>query len=46
MSHPEVVELEETGRIFAIVGKPWDRQTIMDIIARASEHTRTLRPPS
>jgi CheY-like chemotaxis protein len=43
MNHPEVLELESSGAVFAIVGKPWDRQTIIEVIARASEHTHALR---
>jgi c-di-GMP phosphodiesterase len=43
MTHPEVVELEASGAVFAIVGKPWSRQSITEIVSRASEHTRSLR---
>lgn len=42
-THPDVLELEASGEIFALVGKPWDRQLLMDMIARASAHTRSLR---
>jgi len=45
MTHPEVVELESSQRIFALLGKPWDRQALIDVVARASEHTRALRDP-
>ncbi len=40
---PEVRELEDNGEVFAVVGKPWDRATITSVIARASDHTRSLR---
>lgn len=40
---PEVRELEETGELFSVVGKPWDRNSIADVIERARAHTRTLR---
>ena len=43
MNHPEVIELESSGAIFAIVGKPWDKDSIIDVIARASECTRSMR---
>jgi CheY-like chemotaxis protein len=39
----EVRELAEVGALFGVVGKPWDRRTIIDVIERASVHTRTLR---
>lgn len=40
---PEVRELEQTGALFSVVGKPWDRKTIIDVIERASEHTDAIR---
>ncbi|HVV85838.1 MAG TPA: response regulator [Kofleriaceae bacterium] len=40
---PEVRHLEEVGALFTVVGKPWDRQTIVDVIQRACEHTHTIR---
>lgn len=40
---PEVRELEQTGALFSVLGKPWDRQTIIDVIERASEHTDAIR---
>jgi response regulator RpfG family c-di-GMP phosphodiesterase len=40
---PEVRELEEEGHVFAVVGKPWDRATIVGIIEGASQHTSDLR---
>jgi CheY-like chemotaxis protein len=43
MSLPEVVELEASGAIFAIVGKPWEKQSIIDVVTRASECTRSMR---
>jgi CheY-like chemotaxis protein len=43
MNHPEVLELETSGEIFAVIGKPWDKQSIIDVIARASECTRSMR---
>lgn len=39
----EVRELAEVGVLFGVVGKPWDRKTIIDVIERASAHTRTIR---
>jgi len=46
MNHPEVIELETSGAIFAIIGKPWDKQSIIDVIARASECTQSMRDRS
>jgi DNA-binding NtrC family response regulator len=43
MTHPEVLELEASGSVFAIIGKPWSRESITDVVARASEYTRSLR---
>ncbi len=40
---PEVRELEESGELFSVVGKPWDRHSIAEVIARASEHTQAIR---
>jgi two-component system, sensor histidine kinase and response regulator len=40
---PEVIALETSGEVFAVVGKPWNRQAITDVIARATAHTSTLR---
>lgn len=42
-NHPEVLELEATGAVFTIIGKPWDRHVMVDVIARASERTRAMR---
>ena len=42
-THPDVLRLEASGEIFALVGKPWDRHVLMDMIARASAHTGSLR---
>jgi len=44
MNHPEVIELEASGAVFAIVPKPWERATILDVVARAAEHTLASRP--
>jgi adenylate cyclase len=41
--HPEVVELETSGAIFAVVGKPWQKESMIEVVARASECTRSLR---
>lgn len=46
MNHPEVLELESSGAVFAIVGKPWDKQHVIDVITRAGECTRALRAQS
>jgi CheY-like chemotaxis protein len=46
MNHPEVQKLETSGEVFAVVGKPWDKDSIIDVIARASECTRTMRDAS
>jgi response regulator RpfG family c-di-GMP phosphodiesterase len=43
VNHPEVQELETSGDVFAVVGKPWDKQSIIDVIARATECTKALR---
>ena len=40
---PEVRRLEDAGHLFCVVGKPWERRTIIDVVARAQEHTRALR---
>lgn len=40
---PEVRELEDTGELFSVVGKPWDRNSIAEVIARASEYTQSMR---
>ncbi len=47
MGHQDVVDLEESGEIFAVIGKPWDKQTMIDVVARASERTKSMRlmPP-
>lgn len=39
----EVRALAEVGALFGVVGKPWDRKTIIDVIERASAHTRAIR---
>ena len=46
MNHPEVQKLETSGEVFAVLGKPWDRESIIDVIARASECTKTMRDAS
>ena len=46
MNHPEVIELETSGAVFAIVGKPWDKQHVIEVIARAGECTRSMRAQS
>ena len=46
MNHPEVQKLETSGEVFAVLGKPWDKDSIIDVIARASECTKTLRHAS
>src|SRR4051812_9676836 len=46
LNHPEVLKLETSGAIFAVVGKPWDKQSIIDVVARASERTRAMRDQS
>jgi len=43
VNHPEVVALEQAGEVYAVVGKPWDRDAICEVIARASEYTSTIR---
>lgn len=43
MTHPEVLDLEAAGTVFAVVGKPWEREQVIDVVARASEYTRSLR---
>lgn len=43
MTHPEVLDLEAAGRVFAVVSKPWERELLLEVVARASEHTRHLR---
>jgi CheY-like chemotaxis protein len=43
MTHPDVLELETSREIFALVGKPWDRHALVEVVARAAEHTRSLR---
>jgi CheY-like chemotaxis protein len=42
-NHPEVQKLEASGEVFAVVGKPWEKDAIIDVIARASECTKMLR---
>jgi response regulator RpfG family c-di-GMP phosphodiesterase len=46
MNHPEVQRLETSGEVFAVLGKPWEKDSIIDVIARASECTRTMRDAS
>jgi CheY-like chemotaxis protein len=46
INHPEVQKLETSGEVFAVLGKPWDKDSIIDVIARASEHTKTMRDAS
>ena len=46
VNHPEVEKLETSGEVFAVVGKPWDKDSIIDVISRASERTKTLRDAS
>jgi len=43
INHPEVQALESKGEVFAVLGKPWDKASIIDVIGRASERTKTLR---
>ena len=43
LNHPEVQKLETSGEVFAVLGKPWDKDSIIDVIARASECTKTMR---
>jgi CheY-like chemotaxis protein len=45
MTHPEVIDLEAAGRVFAVVSKPWERDLLLDVVARACEHTRNQREP-
>jgi CheY-like chemotaxis protein len=40
---PEVVELEASGAVFTVVGKPWDKETLLGVIDRASEATQEMR---
>jgi CheY-like chemotaxis protein len=40
---PAVRELAASGTVFQVVGKPWDRSTICDVVSRAAEQTRGLR---
>ena len=46
INHPEVQKLETSGDVFAVLGKPWEKDSIIDVIARASELTKTLRNAS
>jgi CheY-like chemotaxis protein len=39
----EVLALEASGSLFMVMSKPWDRKQFIDVIERASEHTRSLR---
>jgi CheY-like chemotaxis protein len=43
MDEPRVRALETSGEIFGIVGKPWERGSIVEIVERATEHTRSKR---
>ena len=39
----EVRALEASGELFSVLGKPWNRADMLDVIARASERTQTIR---
>jgi CheY-like chemotaxis protein len=43
MDEPRVRELETSGDVFGIIGKPWERGSIVEIVERATEHTRSMR---
>lgn len=43
MDKPEVRELEDAGQVFAVLGKPWERAVLLDVVERASQHTRAAR---
>lgn len=43
LDKPEVRQLEDDGALFGVVGKPWDRTALLDVIERAGAHTRTIR---
>ena len=43
---PEVRELEDEGAVFAVLGKPWERAVLLDVVERASQHTQVLRARS
>ncbi len=39
----EVRALEDAGELFSVLGKPWNRADMLDVIARACERTQALR---
>lgn len=43
MDKPEVHELQVAGDLFCVVGKPWERKTILDAVDGASTHTQAMR---
>lgn len=40
---PEVQMMAERGELFSVVGKPWTRDTILDVVERASALTDDRR---
>jgi response regulator RpfG family c-di-GMP phosphodiesterase len=40
---PEVQMMADGGELFSVVGKPWTRATILDVVERASAYTDDLR---
>jgi CheY-like chemotaxis protein len=43
MDTDEVIQLRDSGDLFCVLGKPWNRQSVFDAIEGASTHTQTLR---
>jgi CheY-like chemotaxis protein len=43
IDHPDVVALEQAGEIFAVIGKPWEKESMISVIERARGCTRELR---
>lgn len=43
MDREEVVELQRSGEVHSVVGKPWDRASILAAIEGATTHTLAMR---
>lgn len=40
---PGVRALVDAGELFSVLGKPWHRDAVLDVVARASERTQAIR---
>lgn len=46
MDRDEVVDLQASGELYCVVGKPWDRASILQAVEGATTRTQALRSMS